>query len=211
MSITLWKPEPNLITHQALGKLLEELGELSSIVARCLIQGITESEPVTGATNYSQLQKEMSDVAAAIDWLKEVSGVSIDTDRMYSKLDGYRRWQKMLEADMATASLPTKADDTDTRGSASPYPRLVADDWFSQVVSFLVKNDMLDARDEYDISDVMGALEDNYEPMLVKAVQGIADDYMTSEKHHPGYVLIPTSKFEAICAAIAATSTEGRA
>lgn len=28
------------------------------------------------------------------------------------------------------------------------------------------------------------------------ALSGIADDYMTSETHHPGYVLIPTAKFE---------------
>lgn len=82
---------------------------------------------------------------------------------------------------------------------------LEADSWFSQVVSFLVKHDMLDARDEYDISDVMGALADNYEPMLVNAVQGIADDYMTSENHHPGYVLIPTEKFDAIRVALAAS------
>jgi hypothetical protein len=33
---------------------------------------------------------------------------------------------------------------------------------------------------------------------LRKAVEGIDDDYMTSEHHHPGYVLIPTAKFEAI-------------
>jgi PHD/YefM family antitoxin component YafN of YafNO toxin-antitoxin module len=31
---------------------------------------------------------------------------------------------------------------------------------------------------------------------IVEAVSGIADDYMTSETHHPGYVLIPVAKFE---------------
>lgn len=31
---------------------------------------------------------------------------------------------------------------------------------------------------------------------LEGALSGIADDYMTSEQHHPGYVLIPTAKFE---------------
>lgn len=36
---------------------------------------------------------------------------------------------------------------------------------------------------------------------LRDAVEGIDDDYMTSEKHHPGYVLIPTAKFEQIIAA----------
>ncbi|WP_230770567.1 hypothetical protein [Sphingomonas sp. Leaf4] len=28
------------------------------------------------------------------------------------------------------------------------------------------------------------------------AVRGITDDYMTSEVHHPGYVLIPTARFD---------------
>lgn len=39
---------------------------------------------------------------------------------------------------------------------------------------------------------------------LRKALAGFDDDYMTSEKHHPGYVLIPTEKFERIRAALAA-------
>lgn len=36
---------------------------------------------------------------------------------------------------------------------------------------------------------------------LREAIEGIDDDYMTSEKHHPGYVLIPTVKFEQMVAA----------
>ncbi len=41
--------------------------------------------------------------------------------------------------------------------------------WFSQVVNFFVKHDMLDERDEYDINDVMSALVDNYEPTPIPA------------------------------------------
>jgi DNA-binding XRE family transcriptional regulator len=40
--------------------------------------------------------------------------------------------------------------------------------------------------------------------VLLAAVEGIDADYMTSENHHPGYVLIPTAKFEAIRVAITA-------
>ena len=36
--------------------------------------------------------------------------------------------------------------------------------WFSQIVGFLFKNDMLYARLEYNISDAMAAFVDNYEP-----------------------------------------------
>ena len=31
---------------------------------------------------------------------------------------------------------------------------------------------------------------------LTEALAGLTNDYMTSENHHPGYVLIPTAKFE---------------
>jgi len=42
---------------------------------------------------------------------------------------------------------------------------------------------------------------------LEGTISGIDDDYMTSEKHHPGYVLIPTEKFEKIRSI---TSQEGK-
>lgn len=38
---------------------------------------------------------------------------------------------------------------------------------------------------------------------VLEALKGFDDDYMTSEQHNPGYVLIPTAKFEQIRAAIA--------
>jgi NTP pyrophosphatase (non-canonical NTP hydrolase) len=107
--ITLWKPEPDVIIHQALGKLVEELGELTQIAARCMIQGFDASEPVTGVSNRRQLQKEMADVLAALEWASEITGVSEDTDRVMSKLDGFRRWQKMLEEDMRSPA-PLEGD-----------------------------------------------------------------------------------------------------
>jgi hypothetical protein len=35
---------------------------------------------------------------------------------------------------------------------------------------------------------------------VVRAIGSIGDDYMTSEKHHPNWVLIPTATFERLCA-----------
>lgn len=54
-----------------LGKLAEETAELSNIIARCLIQGIDESEPVTGALNRHELEKEIADVEAMIAHVKQ--------------------------------------------------------------------------------------------------------------------------------------------
>ena len=43
----------------------------------------------------------------------------------------------------------------------------------------------------------------------LQAIIGITDDYMTSESHHPGYVLIPVERFERLrCAEAAPASSE---
>jgi len=94
--ISLWKPEPDLVTHQALGKSLEECGELSKILARCLIQGVNEVEPITIALNKQELLKEIADVYAATTWLLEVLDDKLDEERVKRKLEGFRRWDKML-------------------------------------------------------------------------------------------------------------------
>jgi hypothetical protein len=60
-----WQPEQNKIRLAALGKLAEELAEAGAIVARCIIQGVDESEPVTGKLNRDALWQELADVRAA--------------------------------------------------------------------------------------------------------------------------------------------------
>jgi hypothetical protein len=69
---------------------------------------------------------------------------------------------------------------------------------------------MIDVTDEMMTAAVTAFVdvEGKARPASLRAAcEGIADDYMTSENHHPGYVLIPTAKFEAIRAALA---TEGK-
>jgi hypothetical protein len=99
--ITLWKPEPDVVLHQALGKLVEEAAELSKIAARCLIQGYAGSDPATGQHNYVQLREEMCDVLAVMAWLIKLRDeLNIDgAPRRTRKLEGFLRWQAMLEAD----------------------------------------------------------------------------------------------------------------
>jgi hypothetical protein len=43
---------------------------------------------------------------------------------------------------------------------------------FNKIVNFFVQHGMLDRREEYDISDIMGALKDNYEPAAPAASEG---------------------------------------
>jgi hypothetical protein len=79
-----WKPEADPVNLAILGKLSEELGELSGIVSRCIIQGIDGREPRSDVANRAALQDEIADVAACImiaverfgrvDWLHRLSG-----------------------------------------------------------------------------------------------------------------------------------------
>ena len=59
-----WQPESSPENLAVLGKCGEEAGELGQILARCIIQGIDESEPVTGKPNRQALEEEIADVWA---------------------------------------------------------------------------------------------------------------------------------------------------
>lgn len=62
-----WHPISDPVDLKHLGKLAEELGEAQSAVARCIIQGIDEEEPVTGKLNREWLEDELADVLANIN------------------------------------------------------------------------------------------------------------------------------------------------
>lgn len=98
--ITLWLPESRTVIHQALGKAAEEAGELSTILSRCLIQGLDEKDPESWKPNLDSLAEELADVEAATEWLFELLDLDVEAHnaRAGRKLDGFRRWQKMLEA-----------------------------------------------------------------------------------------------------------------
>jgi hypothetical protein len=97
--INPWFPERDTVIHQALGKLAEECSKLAKIAVRCMIQGIDESDPGTTMPNRQELMKEIADVQAAITWLSGLvtlpPGMSA---RGRAKLEGFRRWQQLIEA-----------------------------------------------------------------------------------------------------------------
>jgi len=96
--ITPWMPEPDLATHQSVGKLGEELAECSKLAFRIMIQGLYQSDPGTNAHNRQELAKELDDVTATILHLREVTGIHENRSRIERKLNGYRRWMKMIGA-----------------------------------------------------------------------------------------------------------------
>lgn len=98
--ITLWLPESRTVIHQALGKAAEEAAELSKILSRCLIQGLDEKDPESWKPNFDSLAEELADLEATTQWLFELLDLDVEAHnaRADRKLDGFRRWQQMLEA-----------------------------------------------------------------------------------------------------------------
>lgn len=92
-----WNPETNPRRLKVLGKLSEELGELSSAVARCTIQGIDEVQPVTGKPNREWITEEIADVIACITLVR--TDFNLDTDaisaRIDKKIEYLRDWVEM--------------------------------------------------------------------------------------------------------------------
>jgi len=92
-----WHPMSNPVDVKHLGKLLEELGELTAAVSRCLIQGIDESEPITGKSNRVWLEEEIADVEACIDLVMERFNLNYRDilNRTMKKRDRLKSWHSM--------------------------------------------------------------------------------------------------------------------
>lgn len=93
-----WVPMKTPIDVKHLGKLMEELGELQAAIARCLIQGIDEKEPVTGKPNRQWLEEEMADVYTNLTLCVEHFGLDECgmRPRIQRKLAHLRQWHGML-------------------------------------------------------------------------------------------------------------------
>lgn len=89
-----WHPISNARDLKTIGKLSEECGELSAAIARCIIQGIDELEPVTGKPNRQWLSEEIADVYANIELVVERFNLSetFIAERHIRKLAPLRAW-----------------------------------------------------------------------------------------------------------------------
>lgn len=95
--ISPWVPTSSPRELKVLGKISEELGECSSASARCIIQQITEDEPVTGKPNKLWLEEELADVRATSRLA--ISEFDLDEEfiesRAQRKEDQLRQWLAM--------------------------------------------------------------------------------------------------------------------
>lgn len=96
-----WQPERDALRLAVLGKLLEELGEATAIVARCIIQGIDEVEPTTGMPNRTAAEDEFADAVTTIGMAAEF--FCLDTTRMrergIKKRAHLERWHALIAAE----------------------------------------------------------------------------------------------------------------
>lgn len=110
--INAWKPEEDVVLHQALGKLAEECSELAKIATRCVIQGYAEADPATEKLNRTQLMEEVADVRAAMRWLFDVLDIPLkgESQREARKFDGFKRWEAMLRASAPQSCLSVEEE-----------------------------------------------------------------------------------------------------
>ena len=87
----------SLTPHQTrrAGKTLEELSELSAVLARVQIQGLDEIDIGSGKTNRQRLTEEMADVCAQLLLTREAFDLNVKaiSDRMDRKVDQMGEWE----------------------------------------------------------------------------------------------------------------------
>jgi NTP pyrophosphatase (non-canonical NTP hydrolase) len=96
-----WIPTTNLMELRRLGKLGEELGELSNVASRCIIQGLDETDPGSGKVNRQRLQDELADVQAQIGCTVLAFGLDQDymARRTAEKMRQMAEWEAMFATD----------------------------------------------------------------------------------------------------------------
>ena len=94
-----WIPMSKPIDLKHLGKLQEELGESCAAVARCIIQGIDELEPITRKCNRQWLEEELADVMANIELVIHHFKLNFDEInlRKLKKMQNLQRWHLMSD------------------------------------------------------------------------------------------------------------------
>lgn len=103
--VTAWHVETDPFRKRRLGKALEELSELSNVLARCLIQGVDEIDPSSGEVNRLRMQKEVADVYTQLACL--CTAFDLDNDkimeRIWDKTDSMKKWEELLEQEAHAA------------------------------------------------------------------------------------------------------------
>lgn len=98
MAMSKWIPITDLRLLRRFGKLAEELAELQSVVARCIIQGVDEVDPSSGRTNRERITDEVADVLAQCDLTISELGLDFAAirARVHEKKRQMAEWESLF-------------------------------------------------------------------------------------------------------------------
>jgi hypothetical protein len=90
-----WKPDACPKQARRIGKTLEELGELTAVLARISVQGMDEIDPSSGKTNRQRLLEETADVVAQFQCNFRAFGMDEDAvvERAEMKSQQMDQWE----------------------------------------------------------------------------------------------------------------------
>lgn len=96
--VTAWHVEEDKFRKRKLGKSLEELSELSCVLARCLIQGVDEVDPSSGKVNRVRMQEEVADVYAQLNLLVLAFKLNEEeiSERIVDKINSMKKWEQLI-------------------------------------------------------------------------------------------------------------------
>ena len=99
MALTKWTPTTNLHMLRRMGKLGEELAELSNVSNRIIIQGIDEVDQGSGKVNRFRLEQEIADVLAQCACC--IKELNLDKEyidhRVADKISQMAEWEGMFD------------------------------------------------------------------------------------------------------------------
>lgn len=96
-----WEPDNNPRQARRVGKTMEELAELTNVLARISIQGLDAIDPGTGLTNRERMYHETADVLAQLQCNIDFFGMDMTRldERMARKVRQMGEWEKHFEGD----------------------------------------------------------------------------------------------------------------
>lgn len=93
-----WQPITDIVLLAALGKMIEELGELVNIAGRMIIQGVDGVDPASGKINIDKMADEIADAAATSHLVVELLKLDVNAMKVRSirKIEYKRPWLENL-------------------------------------------------------------------------------------------------------------------
>lgn len=94
-----WAPDACPKQARRIGKTMEELAELMSVIARINIQGIDAIDPASGKPNRQRLEEESADVMAQLQCNADAFHLRdmLIFERMCRKITEMHQWEKHFE------------------------------------------------------------------------------------------------------------------